>query len=232
MGFSYNSYPCDEGWFVKNNPNPKRLSSLTVHRQTQIFTPESKPPNAEKAWDLRLTHTNVSINWPAVWSSVGTFLTTPADEKTWFKLVHRALRVNGKEDDNKSCRLCGYHTESQLHLLQCPTLLPVREYVIELFAAMGVSNDTQYNELTWLLGMSADGTLLPPAHVGVVRIFWRHAYAAMTRLKLDGDPFLASNVKREIARTMYMRILAYQQSRLLFFYRRRFSSFVGQLRPV
>eukprot|EP00965_Chrysotila_dentata_P239840 6203339-Pleurochrysis_carterae.AAC.2 len=89
---------------------------------------------------------------------------------------------------------------------------------------MGVPNNTRYNEPTWLLGMSADGVLMPSTHLCVLRVYWRHVYAAMTRLKLEGDPFSSSFVKREIARTFYMCLLAYQHGRSLLFYRRRFSS--------
>eukprot|EP00965_Chrysotila_dentata_P212402 6187005-Pleurochrysis_carterae.AAC.2 len=100
IGIAANSYPQDEGWIHTNSQQSIRLSSLSVHRLTQIFSPQSKPPNAEAAWNARLTHCHITIDWPKVWSSVGTFLTTPADEKTWFKLVHRGLMVNGKETIN------------------------------------------------------------------------------------------------------------------------------------
>eukprot|EP00965_Chrysotila_dentata_P244928 6206251-Pleurochrysis_carterae.AAC.1 len=88
---------------------------------------------------------------------------------------------------------------------------------------------------------------MPSTHLSLLRIYWRHVYAAMTRLKLDGVPFSTNSVKREISRTFYMRILAYQHSRTLLFYRRRFSSVgnyilpesavkqiepIGSLRPV
>eukprot|EP00965_Chrysotila_dentata_P107486 3551188-Pleurochrysis_carterae.AAC.1 len=97
MSYSSRSYPQDEGWTVKGNTQTVRLSSLSVHRLTQIFTPDTSPPNSEKAWSDRLSHLNVNIPWPKIWASVGTFLTTPTDEKTWFKLIHRALMLNGKQ---------------------------------------------------------------------------------------------------------------------------------------
>eukprot|EP00965_Chrysotila_dentata_P175641 5798157-Pleurochrysis_carterae.AAC.1 len=30
---------------------------------------------------------------------------------------------------------------------------------------------------------------MPSTHLSLLRIYWRHVYAAMTRLKLDGAPF-------------------------------------------
>eukprot|EP00965_Chrysotila_dentata_P065276 2163201-Pleurochrysis_carterae.AAC.1 len=121
----------------------------------------------------------MSIDWAKVWSSVGSFLTTPTDEKVWFKLVHRGLMVNGEESTNKNCRLCNYNNESQLHLLHCPALHTVKQYVTLLLQAMGLDTSQIHTELTWLLGMNKTGSLLDPAHLAVIRIHWRHVYAAM-----------------------------------------------------
>eukprot|EP00965_Chrysotila_dentata_P053097 1762032-Pleurochrysis_carterae.AAC.4 len=95
---------------------------------------------------------------------------------------------------------------------------------------MGVPDNARYNELTWLFGMTADGVLTPSTHLSVLHIYWRHVYAAMTRLKLDGVPFSTNLIKRERPRTFYTRLLAYQQGRSLCFYRRRFSS-LGNYTP-
>eukprot|EP00965_Chrysotila_dentata_P229771 6197386-Pleurochrysis_carterae.AAC.3 len=119
MGYEYNTYPQDEGWLLRNSNEDIRLSSLSVHRLTQIFIPDSKPPNCEEAWNTRLSLNGISIDWAEVWSSVGSFLSTPTDEKVWFKLVHRGLRVDGKESINKNCRLCNYSNESQKHVRSC-----------------------------------------------------------------------------------------------------------------
>eukprot|EP00965_Chrysotila_dentata_P259145 6213457-Pleurochrysis_carterae.AAC.4 len=134
---------------------------LPTHRLTQLFSPETKPPNLQGAWNTRLNHCGININWPVVWSSVGTFLTTPANDKTWFKLVHRGLMVNGKESTGKECRLCNFHAESQVHLLTCVKLSEVRQLVASLLMAMGMKPAEIHDELTWLLGINSNGNLLP-----------------------------------------------------------------------
>eukprot|EP00965_Chrysotila_dentata_P034615 1152869-Pleurochrysis_carterae.AAC.1 len=223
MGYAYNTYPQDEGWLLRNSNEEIRLSSLSVHRLTLFFTPDSMPPNCEEAWNVRLSLNGISIDWARVWSSVGSFLTTPTDEKVWFKLVHRGLMVNGKESTNKSCRLCNHNNESQLHLLHCPALNTIKQYVTQLLQAMGLDASLIHTELTWLLGMNKTGSLLDSALLAVIRIHWRHVYAAMVRLKYDGETFSPARVKSDIARTFLMRILAYQYGRRLNFYRRRHS---------
>eukprot|EP00965_Chrysotila_dentata_P052530 1742995-Pleurochrysis_carterae.AAC.2 len=81
IGYLVSSYLQDKGWTVKEGTQPTRLSSLSVHRLTQIFTPDYQPPGSEKAWSDRLAYLDKSIPWPHVWSSIGTFMTTPTDEK-------------------------------------------------------------------------------------------------------------------------------------------------------
>eukprot|EP00965_Chrysotila_dentata_P025837 858100-Pleurochrysis_carterae.AAC.1 len=46
----------------------------------------------------------------------------------------------------------------------------------------------------------------------------------MTRLKFDKVPFSINSVQTGISRTLYSRLLAYQHSLALRFYRRRFSA--------
>eukprot|EP00965_Chrysotila_dentata_P107738 3558864-Pleurochrysis_carterae.AAC.2 len=82
--------------------------------------------------------------------------------------------VNGKEDTNKNCRLCNYHNESQLHLLHCPKLNMIRQYVTQFLQAMGLDASTIHPELTWLLGMNKKGSMLDPAYHAIIRIHWRH----------------------------------------------------------
>eukprot|EP00965_Chrysotila_dentata_P257916 6213043-Pleurochrysis_carterae.AAC.1 len=223
MGYSYNTYPQDEGWMIRDSSEFIRLSSLSVHRLTQIFTPKSKPPNCEEAWNSRLSINGISIDWAGVWSSVGTFLTTPTDEKVWFKLIHRGLMVNGKESVNKNCRLCNHSNESQLHLMHCPTLNIIKQFVTQLLQAAGLDPSLIHPELTWLLGMTKAGRLLDPAYHAIIRIHWRHVYAAMVRVKYDGETFSPSRIKSDIARTFLTRILAYQYERRMWFFKRRHS---------
>eukprot|EP00965_Chrysotila_dentata_P188740 6172922-Pleurochrysis_carterae.AAC.1 len=201
MGYTYNTYPQDEGWLMRNSSDYIRLSSLS----------------------LRLSLNGISIDWAGVWSSAGSFLTTPTDEKVWFKLVHRGLMVNGKEYVNKDCRLCDHNNESQLHLMHCPALASIRQYVTQLLQAMDLDTSLIHQELTWLLEMTKTGQLLDPAHHAIIRIHWRHVYAAMVRLKYNGKVFSSARVKTDIARTFLTRILAYQYERQLCFFCRRHS---------
>eukprot|EP00965_Chrysotila_dentata_P256651 6212617-Pleurochrysis_carterae.AAC.4 len=97
MGYSYNTYPQDEGWMIRDSTECIELSSLSVHRLTQIFTPVPKPPNCEEAWNSRLSLNGLTINLARVWSSVDSFLTTPTDEKVWLNLVHRGLMVKARK---------------------------------------------------------------------------------------------------------------------------------------
>eukprot|EP00965_Chrysotila_dentata_P160258 5292261-Pleurochrysis_carterae.AAC.2 len=131
--------------------------------------------------------------------------------------------VNGKETTDKECRLCDYHTESQLHLLGCPKLAHIQQFVLSLLEAMGTKKLSTHPELTWLLGLDAKGSLLPSTHLALLRIYWRHVYAAMVRVKYDNEEFSCRLVNQNIARTFFSRILAHKHGHFLRFSRRRFS---------
>eukprot|EP00965_Chrysotila_dentata_P091123 3008659-Pleurochrysis_carterae.AAC.1 len=149
----------------------------------------------------------------------------------WFKLIHRALMLNGKQENDRECRLCGHHDESQLHLLMCPKLCPIRQFVLELICAMDTKGVID-NELTWLAGIHISGELLPPTHLAIIRLCWRHVYAAMTRQKFDMEPLSISSVKTNISRTLYSRLLAYQHLLTIRFYRRRYSATGNYILPA
>eukprot|EP00965_Chrysotila_dentata_P027858 925877-Pleurochrysis_carterae.AAC.1 len=88
---------------------------------------------------------------------------------------------------------------------------------------MGLDASLIHPELTWLLGMTKAGSLLDPAYHAIIRIHWRHVYAAMVRLKYDGEAFSQARFKSDIARTFLSRVLAYQYKKRLCFFRRRYS---------
>eukprot|EP00965_Chrysotila_dentata_P002339 76339-Pleurochrysis_carterae.AAC.8 len=88
---------------------------------------------------------------------------------------------------------------------------------------MGSNLTGRHPEITWLLGIASNGSFLPPTHLAFLRMYWRDAYAAMDRVKYDGDDFSPNLIQQNIARTFYCRLLVYQHERSLHFYRRRFS---------
>eukprot|EP00965_Chrysotila_dentata_P136303 4506716-Pleurochrysis_carterae.AAC.2 len=70
---------------------------------------------------------------------------------------------------------------------------------------MGSTEHVAITELTWNLGMNSKRELLPSTHQAVLRLFWRHVYAAISRLKFGKEPFSANLVKRDITSTLYCR---------------------------
>eukprot|EP00965_Chrysotila_dentata_P038809 1289817-Pleurochrysis_carterae.AAC.1 len=96
---------------------------------------------------------------------------------------------------------------------------------------MGTTGVIDY-ELTWLAGVHTTGKLLPSTHIAVIRLYWRHVYAAMTRLKFDKEPFSVNVVNTGIACTLYSRLLAYQHSLAIRFYKQRYSSKGNYILPA
>ena len=109
------SYPRDEGWKIGKKGKTMKLSEMSIKYMTRNSGKlRDKPPNAEKAWSLRLGRGMVFKN---VWKHVSTFFTTPRDELTWLKFRHRALAVaNRFADRDHMCLICKQGAESMLHL--------------------------------------------------------------------------------------------------------------------
>ena len=102
MGRLADTFPLDWGWKWGDSEECHHLSELTIKRLTKEFTHlltkgtkrASAPPNAETVWEQRLAgKLAFPIPWKEIWKSKGTFLTTPKDENTWWKLLHRALQT-------------------------------------------------------------------------------------------------------------------------------------------
>jgi hypothetical protein len=88
MGPTASIFPQNKGWII--NGTELFLSQLGISRITKILTPPTKPPNCEAAWEKR---TGIKPTWKVVWGNLGTFLTSPKDEKTRWYLLQRAMYV-------------------------------------------------------------------------------------------------------------------------------------------
>jgi hypothetical protein len=116
---------------------------LTIKVLTQARThAKMKPPACEEAWN---SHLGVTLPWKQIWKIKGAY-STPRDEITWLKLIHRNLFVanNDKTTQDKSCRCAGCNQpETMQHLADCPTI--TQQYwkkVEQLMTKLGMSKPT------------------------------------------------------------------------------------------
>ena len=225
MGRLADTFPLDWGWRWGDSDECHHLSELTIKRLTKEFTHlltkgtkrASAPPNAETVWEQRLAgKLAFPIPWKEIWKSKGTFLTTPKDENTWWKLLHRALHTRSRDSTLtiQSCRLCGSDKETMLHLLTCLRVRKVQDALAPLLQAVGVSATDTY--ATWLFGLCPRGKLLREAPRALIRIFWRVVYRHMVRKEIDRVQFVTELVVKDIAHTFMTRILHTQMERQRF----------------
>ena len=88
--------------------------------ETLGYNPDHIVPNCESAWGLRLRPQS-AIPWKDIWSSLGTPLSDATEEKSYRRLLHRAINAKNRHPKNPdhACRLhCG-ETESMLHMIKC-----------------------------------------------------------------------------------------------------------------
>ena len=71
-----------------------------------------------------------------------TDLTSDDDEKTFRKLLHRAIFVNNRETVGATCRLCKTHVERTTHLALRRHAPPMWDAIMDLFQRANMSKPT------------------------------------------------------------------------------------------
>ena len=89
-----------------------KIGSITIKSMTRDMTyPLMKPPPAQAVWDSKMG----AVNWKKVWR-IKSFFTTPRDQATWLKLLHRNLYVNQRDPDTYGkCNAHGCGQEEICH---------------------------------------------------------------------------------------------------------------------
>jgi len=114
----------------------------------------------------------ININWGKMWRTLSNSFSNPHDSKTWFKLAHRALRLNGNDKTTTSnkCRLS--ERESHVHLLTCNKLNALRRLVLQLLLATGMELDDFSYPYTWLTCLDKNNEPLNKLQVALITIHW------------------------------------------------------------
>ena len=95
-GTEGNVFPLNDGWILEGSKHTKLSEIFKIHNMTKYLTMRmvgDARPNAEANWDKRVPY---NIPWKRVWSSLGTPLSDPSEEKQWRKLLHRALNTRNR----------------------------------------------------------------------------------------------------------------------------------------
>ena len=86
------AFPSNTTWKLKTESH--YLGSYTVQKLTQLRTHHKmKAPPSQQAREARL---GIHIKWQKVWR-LKCHYTTPKDEVTWLKLIHRNLYVANRD---------------------------------------------------------------------------------------------------------------------------------------
>eukprot|EP00965_Chrysotila_dentata_P199893 6179652-Pleurochrysis_carterae.AAC.3 len=143
-----------------------------------------------------------------MWRTLSNSFSNPHDSKTWFKLAHRALRLNGNDKTTTSnkCRLS--ERESHVHLLTCNKLNALRRLVLQLLLATGMELDDFSYPYTWLTCLDKNNEPLNKLQVALITIHWNFLYKHMTKQKLDKKMFNDTAAMKDYARTVSHRFLA------------------------
>ena len=150
---------------------------------------------------------------------MGTFLTSPRDEKTWHRLLHRALFTRNQDPKArvKECRLkCRMVVEDMLHLATCSRTRKVRKLTIRIWTAMGEDPADLLTPITWICGLRKDLKALSEPARAVLALHWRTLYKHLVFKDTRNISFRHKVVEKDILKELMARILSYQQDRRLF----------------
>eukprot|EP00965_Chrysotila_dentata_P258235 6213152-Pleurochrysis_carterae.AAC.2 len=206
-GAQHKVYPPNEGW-ITTQQHLIRLSGLTIKRMTTLFTTNTGRPSCQRKWEQILP---INVDWKKMWRTLSNSFSNPYDSKTWFKLSHRALRLNGNDRaiNSNKCRLCEHIRESHAHFLTCNKLNDTRRrLVLQLLSATGMDLDTFFSPYTWLTCLDKHNQPLNEVQVALVTIHWNILYKHMTKQKLDNKTFDDTAAMKDYARAVSHRILA------------------------
>jgi hypothetical protein len=193
------TFPLNDGWTLAGSDKTRLSDIFSIHEMTAYLTRRlvgNARPNCEAVWDK---HVNYSIDWKAVWKSLGTPLSDPSEEKTWRKLLHRAIFVRNRDPaaPSKSCRLDGCQaTESMHHLAQCGVTRPLWNTLLQDFLGSlpnhTVTVPSNFERLI-IFGQQSDKGcpqhMAPPLTRATLRHAWQTLYRHLTKLELSGIPF-------------------------------------------
>ena len=144
------------------------------------------------------------VKWKKVWK-IRSFFTTPRDQATWLKLLHRNLYVANRDPSlaNSTCSAAGCREdESMLHLVKCPVInAEFWDRVALILDKLGIPRGT--GPQFWIAGKRTDGKYIDKEGAGILFLAWRCLYAETVRARLSGEQL---KLKHAYARTILMTI--------------------------
>ena len=134
--------------------------------------------------------------WLRVWKTLGTPLSDATEERTWRKMLHRALNVRNRHPGadhacrNAHCR----QIESQLHLIRCVYITPFWTAIMDFIRIVLSLDIRRFSpERALIFGLrDASGEFLPPTVRAVIRHAWGHMYRHFTMVETDSKMFNAN----------------------------------------
>ena len=115
-GTCVNTFPLNEGWRLPSITGRRdeikftHLSQLLTIKSTTKYRTDCMTvgvrPNCEQAWLERVTY---HVRFPMIWKSIGTVISDPTEERTWHKLMQRALNVRNRNPTDSGSQKVQQH---------------------------------------------------------------------------------------------------------------------------
>lgn len=182
-------------------PINKKITQARADRKMQ-------PLPSQDAWNRRIGR----VKWKKVWR-IRSFFTTPRDQKTWLKLIHRNLYVANRDQNlaNRTCRAQGCHVdESMLHLVECNTIKA--EFWDEIASLLDRLNIPRgASPRFWITWERTDGKYVDVEGAGILFLAWRCFYAETVRARISNEHLKLKHACARVVLTTISRLKAQGQ---------------------
>jgi len=207
------TYPHPKGWTFAELDSNTQLDEVNVRQLTGAFAQRFKvTPTCITTWQNRLSswHVKARIDWSAYGTLFSIPLITTLDYHLFAKyILHRRIYLRTiieNEAHGTRCRCCGRARETHMHLLRCSSLWYVWKDFRRLVSATW--RLTAHSTELIFLGITEQGTLLPPVLRCYHVIMWKMIIIKMTQTEMDGTPFTYKGISYLTARRLQVRMNA------------------------
>ena len=191
------AFPANVIWEISGEED--KLGGMTIKKLTRSRAfAKSKPPPGILAWENRIG----GVKREKVFR-LKSFYTTPRDQATWMKLIHRNLFVASRDPtaQDQTCKARGCTVdESMLHLATCGIIRHGFWSKLEgLLDRLDIPRGT--GRRFWIVGERNDGKYADIEGAGIIFLAWRCLYASTVQARIENKEL---NLKHAYARVVQM----------------------------
>jgi hypothetical protein len=180
------AFPLPEEYSLDGKDTPLDETSVRILTRTFSSNIRHKPHPSMVAWTQRLAIN--SAQWKIIATRYNNTFLTPRDYHLHFKhITHRRIATNNRyKEEPPQCRFCHKHTETSVHLGNCPALQPIFRHLNKIAEFTPAKKRNSQQRAKDNLFCFPDN-ITPPCIPHLYMIAWRYIITDFYQLKYNND---------------------------------------------